>query len=72
MFFDGTAAIALTETAKQILMFYGLTKLAGEKACVQENPDSIIIRTSWVYSSFGANFVKHDVEVDAERTSERC
>jgi dTDP-4-dehydrorhamnose reductase len=35
-----------------------LTKLAGEKACLQENPDSIIIRTSWVYSSFGANFVK--------------
>jgi dTDP-4-dehydrorhamnose reductase len=35
-----------------------VTKLAGEKACLEENPDSIIIRTSWVYSSFGANFVK--------------
>jgi dTDP-4-dehydrorhamnose reductase len=49
-----------------------VTKLAGEKACVQENPDSIIIRTS-VYSSFGANFVKNDVEVDARKSYfERC
>jgi dTDP-4-dehydrorhamnose reductase len=37
---------------------YGKTKLAGENACLIENPKSIIIRTSWVYSSFGANFVK--------------
>jgi dTDP-4-dehydrorhamnose reductase len=58
MFFDGTAAIALTETAATNHQCLWLTKLAGEKACLQENPDSIIIRTSWVYSSFGANFVK--------------
>jgi dTDP-4-dehydrorhamnose reductase len=38
---------------------YGATKLAGEKAMQKINPvNSIIIRTSWVYSSFGANFVK--------------
>jgi dTDP-4-dehydrorhamnose reductase len=38
---------------------YGNTKLDGEKAMQEINPkNSIIIRTSWVYSSFGANFVK--------------
>ena len=38
---------------------YGRTKLDGEKAMQKINPNnSIIIRTSWVYSSYGANFVK--------------
>ena len=37
---------------------YGESKLEGEKLAVQLNPDCIIIRTSWVYSSFGKNFVK--------------
>jgi len=38
---------------------YGQTKLNGEKAIQKINPkNSIIIRTSWVYSSFGNNFVK--------------
>jgi dTDP-4-dehydrorhamnose reductase len=57
--FDGTASKALTETAQpNPINVYGVTKLAGEKACLQENPEAIIIRTSWVYSSFGNNFVK--------------
>jgi dTDP-4-dehydrorhamnose reductase len=56
--FDGTAAAALTELATTApINVYGQTKLSGEKACIEENPSSIIIRTSWVYSSFGANFV---------------
>ncbi len=37
---------------------YGKTKLLGDIACSIMNPDSIIIRTSWLYSSFGNNFVK--------------
>ena len=38
---------------------YGVTKLYGEQAMQQINPaNSIIIRTSWVYSKFGNNFVK--------------
>jgi len=38
---------------------YGKTKLAGENEMIKINPhNSIIIRTSWVYSSFGNNFVK--------------
>jgi dTDP-4-dehydrorhamnose reductase len=57
--FDGTAATALDElAATNPINVYGVTKLAGEKACMKENPSAIIIRTSWVYSSFGANFVK--------------
>lgn len=57
--FDGTAATALSESAPTgPINVYGVTKLAGEKACMEENPSAIIIRTSWVYSSFGANFVK--------------
>lgn len=57
--FDGTSSIALNEDAPTSpINVYGKTKLAGENACLIENPKSIIIRTSWVYSSFGANFVK--------------
>ncbi len=57
--FDGTSIIALNEDAPTApINVYGKTKLAGENACLKENPLSIIIRTSWVYSSFGANFVK--------------
>lgn len=68
--FDGTAATALTETAPtNPINVYGMTKLAGEKACLQENPDSIIIRTSWVYSSFGANFVKTMSKLMQERAT---
>ena len=68
--FDGTAAIALTETAvTNPINVYGVTKLTGEKACVQENPNSIIIRTSWVYSSFGSNFVKTMSKLMQERAT---
>jgi dTDP-4-dehydrorhamnose reductase len=66
--FDGTAATALNENEPtKPINVYGVTKLAGEKACLQENPDAIIIRTSWVYSSFGANFVKTMSKLMQER-----
>jgi dTDP-4-dehydrorhamnose reductase len=57
--FDGNSSIALTEEAPTApINVYGQTKLAGEQACMRENPDAIVIRTSWVYSRFGNNFVK--------------
>ena len=47
---------------------YGRTKLDGERAMQEINPEnSIIIRTSWVYSSYGANFVKTMLRLAKER-----
>lgn len=57
--FDGKANFALTEDAEtDPVNTYGKSKRAGELACLALNPDAIIIRTSWVYSVFGNNFVK--------------
>ena len=47
---------------------YGQTKLDGEKAMIEINPaNSIIIRTSWVYSSYGNNFVKTMLRLGKEK-----
>jgi len=49
---------------------YGETKLLGEEALQKINPkNSIIIRTSWVYSSFGNNFVKTMLKLGKDRDS---
>ncbi len=49
---------------------YGATKLSGERAMKEINPkNSIIIRTSWVYSYYGANFVKTILQLGKERES---
>lgn len=49
---------------------YGKTKLAGEKAMQKINPkNSIIIRTSWVYSGYGNNFVKTMLRLAKEKDS---
>ncbi len=57
--FDGTSSVALTEEAiTEPINIYGASKRAGELSCLEANPNSVIIRTSWVYSNFGNNFVK--------------
>ena len=47
--------------------FYGSSKLEGEKKVMQLSPGSIIIRTSWVYSEFGKNFVKTMLRLMADK-----
>ena len=46
---------------------YGRSKLAGEQAVAAETADFAILRTSWVYSSFGATFVKTMLKLAATR-----
>lgn len=68
--FDGKSPIAYNEDAiPNPKSVYGKTKLEGEKACLQNNPESIIIRTAWVYSEFGNNFVKTMLRLMDERES---
>ena len=47
--------------------FYGQTKLEGEKEFLQTVEQGVIIRTSWLYSSFGNNFVKTMLRLSSER-----
>jgi dTDP-4-dehydrorhamnose reductase len=68
--FDGNSNMALTEEAPTgPINVYGKTKLAGEQACLRENPNAIVVRTSWVYSRFGNNFVKTMSKLMQERDS---
>lgn len=57
--FDGTKHFPYVETdATSPLGIYGHSKLEGERAVTAANPQHIILRTAWVYSPFGNNFVK--------------
>src|SRR5690606_4959747 len=57
--FSGEGREAITEAAPtDPRNVYGRSKLAGETAVAEANPAHIILRTSWVYSPFGKNFVK--------------
>ena len=49
--------------------FYGESKLKGEELAIKNNPQSIIIRTSWVYSQYGKNFVKTMIRLMNETES---
>ena len=57
--YDGTVRVQLKEESAVVCVnTYGLSKLKGEELTMSQNPSALIIRTSWVYSSFGNNFVK--------------
>lgn len=67
--FDGEAFSPYSEDdVPNPQSIYGVTKRAGELALISlEVPDSIVIRTSWVYSVFGNNFVKTMRRFGAEK-----
>ena len=68
--FDGASCRPYKEEdAPNPVSVYGRTKLAGENAVLREAESAVVIRTAWLYSSFGANFVKTMLRLGAERES---
>jgi dTDP-4-dehydrorhamnose reductase len=68
--FNGNATSPyLTDTIIDPVNFYGTTKAQGELMALDVNPNTIIIRTSWVFSSHGNNFVKTMMRLMKERTT---
>ena len=66
--FDGEATQPYTISTKvDPVNFYGSTKAAGEKMAMEANEDTIVIRTSWVFSSHCNNFVKTMMRLMKER-----
>ncbi len=66
--FDGASSVAYkedSETSPQCI--YGLTKLEGESAIKSSGCKYIIIRTAWVYSEYGNNFLKTMLRLGIER-----
>ncbi len=57
--FDGRSYLPITETDEPCpISIYGQTKLEGERQALTTCTRTIVIRTSWLYSTFGNNFVK--------------
>ena len=68
--FDGTAHIPYQETEPTCPnSVYGKTKLAGEQNALSLCSRSMVIRTAWLYSTFGNNFVKTMIRLGKERDS---
>lgn len=68
--FDGNATSPLKESDEvDPVNAYGASKLLGEELAFKNDPDTIIIRTSWVYSFHGKNFVKTMMRLMSEKES---
>ncbi|PRD46845.1 dTDP-4-dehydrorhamnose reductase [Sphingobacterium haloxyli] len=68
--FQGNSSMPLKEDEPtDPINVYGLTKEKGEQAIIRSGADAVIIRTAWVYSSYGANFVKTMIRLMKERDS---
>jgi dTDP-4-dehydrorhamnose reductase len=66
--FDGTNYLPYTEDKPVCpATVYGKSKLAGEQLLMDVCPAAVIVRTSWLYSSFGNNFVKTMIKLGRER-----
>jgi len=66
--FDGLKRTPYLETDEMNpVSFYGLTKSTGENHIFNVSPRALVIRTSWLYSSFGTNFVKTILKFGRER-----
>ena len=62
--YDGTSLTPVKEDMQaNPVNNYGKTKLFGDIACLKNNSSSIIIRTCWLYSSFGKNFVTNMINL---------
>ena len=65
--YDGNSLLPYVETDQtNPLNNYGKTKLLGDIACQKNNPFCIILRTSWLYSSFGNNFLSTMIKMMQE------
>ena len=68
--FDGTNHVPYTEDMPVCpSSVYGKSKLAGEEALISACSQAVIVRTAWLYSSFGNNFVKTMIKLGTERES---
>jgi dTDP-4-dehydrorhamnose reductase len=66
--FDGTKdGPYFEDDVRAPLGVYGRSKAAGEDAVIAAGGETAIVRTAWVYSAFGANFVKTMLRLAAER-----
>lgn len=66
--FDGTKRTPYDETDPVCpVSVYGKSKLAGEEILMANCPNFVIVRTAWLYSSFGNNFVKTMIRLGKER-----
>ncbi|WP_066565502.1 dTDP-4-dehydrorhamnose reductase [Snodgrassella sp. CFCC 13594] len=68
--FDGTQHAPITEcSVPNPINTYGKSKLAGELLALNAHVDTIILRSSWIYSEYGHNFVKSVLRLGLEKSN---